>query len=137
MNKLCGVCEEREAVRPKRAPVECSRCYQRRYYRENLAHARIPAADRRDPITYANAHWRVQKVRGKAAEHACARCAVPAQEWSYTEGDTWEQTGVVIERRHVRGELVERSYFTRWSPNPYAYEALCIPCHLRKDGRAS
>lgn len=135
METICISCGEQPAV--YKTAQQCRRCYSRTWYQENAAHARVPAADRRNPVTYANAHWRVQKVRGKASDYACARCGAEAEEWSYTDGDPWEQTGTVTERRYVRGEVVERSCFMKWSPNPHAYEALCTPCHYRKDGRVS
>lgn len=129
MNNLCEVCDEREAVRPKRAPTECERCYQRRYYQEHYQRDPIPAAQRRDPITYRGAHRRVREVRGRASEHACEMCGDVGgvHEWSYSPGDPWEQTGYV-------SQLNGNPTFVRWSPNPGAYESLCrFPCHAEKD----
>lgn len=55
----------------------------------------------------------------------------PAEEWSYTLGDEWEQSGMVLARS---GAGRPTAGFMHWSPNPYAYEPLCKAHHMEKDG---
>lgn len=70
------------------------------------------------PASYDAAHERVRAVRGRAREHGCERCGAPAAQWAYRRLDAAE--------RHDTGP-------GPWSPDPYDYMPLCVPCHKRYD----
>lgn len=71
-------------------------------------------------LAYNRAHAAVRKERGRAAEHACAHCGMPAQEWAYDNADPDEQ-------------LTETRWPIRFSTDPAHYFPLCAPCHRRFD----
>jgi hypothetical protein len=69
------------------------------------------------PLTYAGAHRRVYRRRGRAAAHACA-CGRPAKHWSYDHSDPASLT----DRRG-------RPY----SLDPDHYFPTCVSCHKFAD----
>lgn len=78
-----------------------------------------------DQIRYATAHRRVVSKRGSAREQGCAVCGGEADSWAYRGGSSRE----LVEDRGT-GALVRQC---RYSPDPDDYDALCWPCHARKD----
>jgi hypothetical protein len=70
-----------------------------------------------DAAGYLTVHIRVRNEKGKAAEHLCIRCGVPAQQWSYDHLDP-------DERRDDRGP---------YSLDLSHYFPMCITCHRRFD----
>lgn len=78
---------------------------------------------RRDIVTYAAAHRRIQRDRGLATTHKCMDCAGPAHEWSYLGGDPAELVG-------RNGKTV-----CAYSLNPAYYVARCRSCHRRADAQ--
>ena len=76
-------------------------------------------------IGYSPAHKRVQKIKGRAAEHRCAHCGDPAHDWAYDFRDPDE----LIEVQAFRDTLVPM----RYSLNPDRYMPLCRSCHRHYD----
>jgi hypothetical protein len=71
-------------------------------------------------ITYATAHKRVHKARGRAKDHTCAECPKVAAHWSYDHSDP-------NEARDHRGMA--------YSADISRYRPLCISCHKKFDMR--
>lgn len=90
-----------------------------------LEMARERAADKhplwQEEVKYAAAHIRVQRVKGRAADHPCVDCQQPARDWSYVGGDPEERT-----------EMVKGSP-RRYSLDPERYVPRCRSCHLSLD----
>lgn len=83
-------------------------------------------------VSYSYAHKKVMRARGRACEHKCASCGWQASQWAYIVGDEHEQHG---ERTSAGRKGVPSTYAVKWSPNVWAYEPLCVPCHnSQKDG---
>jgi len=82
------------------------------------------------PVSYAYAHTKVRRARGKATEHKCADCGLQASQWAYRGGSEFEQSGYRVDDR-AKAQQRERLY--TWSPDVYAYDPLCVPCHLLRD----
>ena len=67
---------------------------------------------------YTASHIRVYKAKGRAADHLCAHCGDPAEQWAYTHSDPHE--------------LTSPEGFP-YSPDPEHYMPLCRSCHKRYD----
>lgn len=76
------------------------------------------------PCSYAAAHRRVHRLRGKARDYLCAHGDQIhlAAEWAYNNVSPLEQTGVSAE-----------GYPVRWSPDPADYLPLCKDHHYAYD----
>jgi hypothetical protein len=74
-----------------------------------------------DDAGYEAVHGRLNRSRGYAREHSCARCAEPATDWAYDHSSSNEKT---VERR---GRLYA------YSTDPAHYLPLCRSCHTRLD----
>lgn len=72
-------------------------------------------------VTYAGAHRRLERYRGRAVGQACVDCAGPAHQWAYDHADPDERT-----------ELVG-GYRVPFSVNPDHYRPMCRSCHKRFD----
>lgn len=75
---------------------------------------------RGDRVSYAGAHRRVYRDRGRASLHGC-ECGAPATQWAYDHADPNE-----------RAELTPGGWRT-YSVNPDHYQPMCTPCHKRAD----
>lgn len=75
-------------------------------------------------VGYRQAHYRVERARGKARMYFCADCDVQAQEWSLV--DSPEVVAHISNAANSRGKA--------YSLNIADYEPLCIPCHRKRDG---
>jgi len=71
----------------------------------------------RTVVSYEQAHLRLKTDRGRAADHPCANCDRPAQEWAYMGG--------------CPTELEQRG--KKYSLDQSRYEPMCVPCHRRHD----
>lgn len=71
-----------------------------------------------DAATYNAVHLRIRKAKGKARDHACVDCGLPANHWSYDHKDP-------NERHDDRG----RPYSTDMDH----YQARCHNCHKDLD----
>ena len=69
--------------------------------------------------SYATAHGRVRRAKGKATDQKCERCGAPARAWAYDHKDPGEHLDPVIG--------------SPYSGNPDHYVALCGPCHREDD----
>lgn len=58
------------------------------------------------PLNYQRAHWRVNKIRGKASTHKCI-CGKPARDWALRHGEDMEDVN--------------------------CYDAMCRSCHIKYD----
>lgn len=76
-----------------------------------------------DAVTYAAAHLRVKRLRGRASLHLCAHCGGRARDWAYDHKDPKELTGP------AGPGLPDAPY----SADPSHYIPLCKPCHTRFD----
>lgn len=74
-------------------------------------------------FSYAQAHHRTRRAKGRADEHACVDCGGPADHWSYDGKDPNAYFG----RAQTLGGLM------LWSDNPDHYEPRCKPCHKQYD----
>ena len=117
-------CAVDDCGRPKHAYVYCSKHYQRWKANgdPNIVGDHYPGRPRLDRPSYAGAHKRLLRERGRAANYACATCGSPAHEWSYNGGDPEE----FIE--DYRGTLIA------YSTDQDLYSPRCRPCHRRMDG---
>jgi hypothetical protein len=77
-----------------------------------------------DAVTYAAAHTRLRKERGKASEHLCVDCGKRAAEWSYIGSASDER--VEVDRRGKR---------LPFSADPKYYAPRCHSCHVLFDKR--
>lgn len=75
---------------------------------------------RRTDIGYEAAHRRVYRIHGRAIEHPCFYCGLPALQWAYDHDDPDEMV-------NKRGN--------RYSANPEHYKPLCFNCHSYLDRR--
>jgi hypothetical protein len=75
-----------------------------------------------DDISYAAAHYRVRRLRGRAADHPCGRCDNLAVDWAYDHLDPNE-----------RRQQDRRDANIPYSLDPYHYLALCRSCHTTLD----
>jgi hypothetical protein len=80
-------------------------------------------------VSYAYAHKKVYRARGKAVTYDCLDCGRQASEWAYVPGDPHEDSAPYT--RTVRG--VTTTSIVSWSPNVFAYDPLCVPCHTKRD----
>lgn len=76
-------------------------------------------------VGYTPAHQRVRKLRGRAAEHLCAHCGAPANDWAYN----YEDPSPLVEDVQIRDTIVPMVY----SLNPDCYIPLCHSCHRNFD----
>lgn len=117
-------CAVDDCGRPKHAYVYCSKHYQR--WKANgdpsIVGDHYPGRPRLDRPSYAGAHKRLLRERGRAANYACATCGSPAHEWSYNGGDP---EGFIED---YRGTLIA------YSTDQDLYSPRCRPCHRRMDG---
>lgn len=77
----------------------------------------LPRVVRLKSKNYMDAHRRVKRARGRAAEYMCVDCGGRAEDWSYIGAAPDEMRD-------------------KWGPFSYdvnSYEARCRPCHLRFD----
>jgi hypothetical protein len=74
--------------------------------------------------TYAGAHKRVKRVRGKADDYVCFHCQAQARHRAYDDCDSKVQRGPV-----PSGLILD------FSSNPWHYIPLCVSCHFKFDGR--
>lgn len=74
-------------------------------------------------VGYRGAHARVERLRGSAKAHTCARCGHghDKMEWAYNGADPNERYGNPFARTLA------------YSPNPAFYEPLCETCHIIVD----
>jgi hypothetical protein len=70
-----------------------------------------------DGASYANAHQRLKRRRGRPSAHACQKCGRPAEDWAYDHLDP-------DERQDPKGP---------YSLDPAYYMPLCRVCHRRFD----
>ena len=75
----------------------------------------------RDVITYAAAHKRVVRKRGKASDHNCVDCGERAAQWSYDHTDPNEMT------QERQGCLLP------YSGDVERYAPRCASCHVTHD----
>lgn len=68
-------------------------------------------------VSYAQAHLRLKKDRGRPDRLACISCGKQAREWAYMGGDP--------------DELTEDG--KAYSLDQSRYEPMCFPCHRRHD----
>jgi hypothetical protein len=73
---------------------------------------------RGDDIGYSAAHFRVKKLRGRAALFDCVDCHDEAAEWAYIHGSIREQ-------RNEKGQA--------YSADAEDYQPMCVPCHRAYD----
>lgn len=76
---------------------------------------------RGDSVSYAGAHRRVYRTRGKASGHTCKHCGDRAAHWAYDHADESPLMGM------AQFGLAE------YSGNPKHYMPLCVPCHKNFD----
>jgi hypothetical protein len=95
-----------------------------------------PARQWKDPETsdfgYVTAHQRIQRRRGKATEHPCARCGEQAMDWALTGEATHSEP---YRKRRADGSWYERLIW--FSKDPDDYSPLCRPCHRRSEREPS
>lgn len=82
---------------------------------------RVQAPTRKEQVKYFSVHDRLRNARGRANDHPCVSCGVPADDWSY-DGDD------VNELR----EWVNGSYLA-FSLDLTSYSPRCRKCHRRLD----
>lgn len=68
-----------------------------------------------EQVSYAGAHSRVTKARGRASSYPCRDCGAPAAEWSYDHEDP--------------AELVDPERGGAHSGDPSHYDPRCHSCH--------
>lgn len=73
-------------------------------------------------VAYSSAHHRVRKAKGPASSHRCVRCAGPAEQWAYSNGD-------LFPLRDASGREAGLPYST----DPEHYAPMCRSCHTRFD----
>lgn len=88
---------------------------------------------RLSPIGYHYAHTKLFRARGRARDYQCAVCEQQASQWAYRGDSEYEQ--------HETYEKVARQggpqqAVRRWSADVYAYDPLCVPCHIARDKEA-
>ena len=71
-----------------------------------------------EPMGYFPAHRRLDRLRGRAADHRCEHCRSAASQWAYDNADP-------SEIRDPKGR--------RYSLDPTHYLPLCVPCHIKMD----
>lgn len=84
---------------------------------------------RMTPVSYGYAHKKVGRARGRAVDQVCIWCQRQAAEWAYQGNDPLEQCE---EREQVTRTGATTTYVTKWSANVWAYEPMCVPCHVRQ-----
>ena len=72
-----------------------------------------------DGTSYTQAHIRVHRLHGRAADQTCLHCGNPAAEWAYDHSDP-------DQRVSATGQP--------YSVDPDHYLPLCRSCHRRFDG---
>lgn len=75
--------------------------------------------------SYAAAHQRLKKVRGRAADHQCVDCDEPAKHWSYSNNAPDQIVGI------------HQGYRVVYSLDPKQYAPRCARCHKRFDMEAA
>lgn len=76
---------------------------------------------RKEVITYAAAHDRVEAHKGLARSHVCIDCGRSADHWSYDHTDPDEM------------HEYDGRYLLPYSTDPQHYDPRCISCHRRFD----
>lgn len=74
-----------------------------------------------DAPSWAAAHKRVHRVKGRASTHPCVDCGGPAREWSYDGRDPQELVGPA------------HGFMLAYSLDLDHYEARCSSCHRKYD----
>lgn len=74
-----------------------------------------------EEISYAAAHMRIRRARGRATDHMCIDCGEPARDWCL--------------RRDASPVLttVHRGFLCRYSGDPADYDPRCRWCHRAYD----
>jgi hypothetical protein len=112
--------------------VECSRdgCARRTEREDGICARHVtkgrPSGERAyqwlgDDISYASAHARVRRTRGRASSQTCVDCGERADHWAYNNESEKERTDP------VRG--------LNYSPDPDDYDPRCAACHAIHDNR--
>jgi hypothetical protein len=83
--------------------------------------------DTQMPMAYKDAHKRVSRKCGKAAQHTCIECGKQAQQWSLRHDEPAQQCGwIQLPGRPSR-------YWVEWSAHPEDYDPMCRACHRKRD----
>lgn len=119
------VCEVDGCEQPTHARGWCAKHYAR-WMDNGDVHkvSYIPGSG--DDILYGAAHHRIYRERGKASAFTCP-CGDQAQEWAYNYDCPRERTQLMTDGRSGKARLIP------YSPDPWAYDALCLPCHHARD----
>lgn len=78
-------------------------------------------------VTYASAHTRVYRARGRATGHTCP-CGEPAEGWAYDHDDPNEMHGTTTAKGCTS--------LCAYSLDPEHYVAMCRLCHAEFDTQA-